>query len=138
MRIPVITALTAVSLVTVRDAAAQPAGGGGSGTELQPIASENLNRFGFCYPMGFNISASLRNLGGYGLPGQSANPGRTPNNDPYNYDNGYIYQDYQYGHGDSHPGYTYYYGYTAGTPQRPADAPTDFDLSRSTSAPRTS
>jgi hypothetical protein len=84
--------------------------------------------------MGFNITASFKNVGGYASLTSSANPGRTPNNDPFNYDNGYIYADSTTA---QHPGYTWYYGYTAGTPQRPADAPTDFDLYRSSSAATT-
>jgi hypothetical protein len=48
------------------------------------------------------------------------------------YDNGFIYPDSTTA--TAHPGYTWYYGYAANTPLRPADAPTDFDLYRS-SAP---
>jgi hypothetical protein len=79
--------------------------------------------------MGFNISASFKNVGGYAGLTSLTNPGRTPNNDPFNYDNGYIYPDST----GNPPGYTRYYGYVAGTPLRPADAPTDFDLYRSSS-----
>ena len=80
--------------------------------------------------MGFNISAKFKGLGGYTVVSPPGNPQRTPNGDPWNYDNGYVYSDTTQ---NAHPGYTWYYGYSAGTPQRPGGAPTDFDLYRSSS-----
>jgi hypothetical protein len=107
-----------------------------SSASAQPLGSSHLDRFGLSYRMGFNISAQFKNLGGFATLDPLTNPRnplRTPNNDPYNYDNGYIYPDATPG---AHPGFTWYYGYTAGTPQRPTDAPTDFDLFRSSSPAR--
>jgi hypothetical protein len=101
-----------------------------SRASAQPLGSADLNHFGFSYRMGFNISASFKNLGGFAALTSLTNPGRTPNNDPFNYDNGYIFQDST---AANHPGYTWYYGYLSGTPQRPTGAPTDFDLYRSSS-----
>jgi len=100
---------------------------------LEPATVTNLNRIGLSYRMGFNFSASFHGLGGFGGANAPASPHglRTPNGDPFNYDNGYVYPDQSTG--SAHPGYTWYYGYAAGTPQRPAGAPTDFDLYRSSS-----
>jgi hypothetical protein len=102
-------------------------------TQIQPMGSTNLNRFGLSYRMGFNISAEFKHLGGYApLSSSSApqNPNLTPNGQPYNYDNGYIYPD----NAGGHAGFTYYYGYLANTTMRPGGAPTQFDLYRSSSA----
>ena len=91
---------------------------------LETPPPRNLNRFSLSYLIGFNISASFKNLGGYFSLAPGANPQRTPNGDPYNYANGYIYPDATTS--SAHPGYTWYYGYSAGTPVRG----TDFDLSQ--------
>ena len=120
MRNPVISAVATLAAIL----AVSPA-------SAQPLGSEDPNHFGFSYRMGFNISASFKNLGGFAALTPQTNPGRTPNNDPFNYDNGYIFVDET---AASHPGYTWYYGYVAGTPQRPTGTPTDFDLYRSSSA----
>lgn len=99
---------------------------------LEPAGITNLNRIGLSYRMGFNYSASFHGLGGFS--GGNAGPHRlrTPSGDPFNYDNGYIYPDQTTG--SAHPGYTWYYGYVAGTPQRPVGAPTEFDLYRSSAS----
>ena len=92
-----------------------------------------LNRVGLSYRLGFNISADFKQLGGFAALNPATNPRhplRTPNGDLFNYDNGYIYSDTT---AAAHPGYTWYYGYVTGTAQRPAGAPTDFDLYRSSS-----
>jgi hypothetical protein len=124
MRNPVISAVgTLVAVLAISPASAQPLG------------SADPDHFGFSYRMGFNITASFKNLGGFASLTPLTNPGRTPNNDPFNYDNGYIFQDAT---SANHPGYTWYYGYLAGTPQRPAEAPTDFDLYRSSSTAQVS
>src|SRR6266850_1757895 len=94
------------------------------------LGSTNLDRFSLSYRMGFNISAKFKGLGGYAVVTPPGNPQRTPNGDPWNYDNGYVYPDTTQ---NAHPGNTWYYGYSAGTPQRPGGAPTDFDLYRSSS-----
>jgi len=99
---------------------------------LEPAGMTNLNRLGLSYRMGFNYSASFHGLGGFSAGNAGMHGLRTPNGDPFNYDNGYIYADQTTG--SAHPGYTWYYGYAAGTPQRPVEAPTEFDLYRS-SAP---
>ena len=123
MRNPVISAVgTLVAVLAVSRASAQPLG------------SADPDRFGFSYRMGFNISASFKNVGGFAGLTSLTNPGRTPNNDPFNYDNGYIFPDST----GIPPGYTRYYGYVAGTPLRPAGAPTDFDLYRSSSTAQVS
>jgi hypothetical protein len=54
--------------------------------------------------MGFNISASFKNLGGYPALGNS---GRTPNGALWNYDNGYNLDDSP----GTPPGQTWYWGY---------------------------
>lgn len=98
---------------------------------VQPLTETNKNRLGLSYRMGFNISAEFRTIGGYAalnpfnrnLP---KHPLRTPDGAPYNYDNGFIYPDTTTA--NAHPGYTWNYGYVAGTPMRPENAPTDFDL----------
>src|SRR5437016_555974 len=106
MRLP---SLRTFLLVLAASSASAQSGGG------------DQNAFGLSYRMGFNISARFKNLGGYAALTPTTNPNRTLDNDPFNYDNGYIYPDSS----GQPPGYTRYYGYLAGTPQRPADAPTD-------------
>jgi hypothetical protein len=98
---------------------------------VPPLGETNRNRIGLSYRLGFNISAEFRHLGGFTAlnplnPALPKHPLRTPNGDVFNYDNGYIYPDNTTA--NAHPGYTWYYGYAAGTPTRPGDAPTDFDL----------
>src|SRR5437016_4113912 len=85
MKTPVISAIgTLAAFLAASEAAAQTGGDG------------DANRFGVSYRMGFNISARFENLGGFAaltFDNNPTNPQRTPNNQPYNYDNGYIYQD---------------------------------------------
>lgn len=111
----------------------QPMDDNGPRIQLEPATLTNLNRIGLSYRMGFNISAAFHGLGGFGSAHSTSGSSglRTPSGDPYNYDNGYIYPDQTTA--SAHPGYTWYYGYAPGTPQRPAAAPTDFDLYRSSS-----
>jgi hypothetical protein len=118
---------TVVALLTASAAMAQTVPDVTARLPLEPPAPRKLNRFSLGYLMGFNISASFKNLGGYSSVAPGANPQRTPNGDPYNYANGYIYPDATTS--SAHPGYTWYYGYTAGTPIRG----TDFDLYRASS-----
>jgi len=98
---------------------------------LEPAGETNLNRIGLSYRMGFNMSAHFGNLGGFAAHNPVTHLLHTPSGDAFNYDNGYIYPDQTTSSG--HPGYTWYYGYQAGTAQRPAGAPTDFDLYTSSS-----
>jgi hypothetical protein len=100
--------------------------------QLEPAGMTNLNRLSLSYRMGFNYSASFHGLGGFTGGNLGAHGLRTPSGDPFNYDNGYIYADQTTA--SAHPGYTWYYGYTAGTAERPAGAPTEFDLYRSSAA----
>jgi hypothetical protein len=100
-----------------------------SSVEIESADSTNLNRIGLSYRMGFNMSATFKGLGGFGALNPASHPLRTPIGDPFNYDNGYVYPD-RFQHG----GDTYYYGYVAGTPLRPADLPNEFDLYRSGSS----
>ncbi len=96
--------------------------------KLEGDARPPLNRFGLSYRIGFNISARFRNLGGF--PALS-NPGTTPNGDPWNYDNGYVFEDIQ----GNNSALTWYWGYN-GQPSKAAQVPGDgfLHLSRSTSA----
>jgi hypothetical protein len=98
----------------------------------ESLGATNLNRVAISYRMGFNLSAKFKNIGGYNVLSPPNNPQRTPNGDPWNYDNGYVYSDTT---PNAHPGYTWYYGYSAGTPLQPGAAPTQFELYRSSSAP---
>jgi hypothetical protein len=100
--------------------------------QLEPAGMTNLNRFSLSYRMGFNYSASFHGLGGFSGAGASGHGQRTPSGDAFNYDNGYIYADQTTS--SAHPGYTWYYGYAAGTVQRPSGAPTEFDLYKSTAS----
>jgi hypothetical protein len=96
------------------------------------LGDNNKNRFGLSYRMGFNIKAEFRNLGGFAPLDPTTNPRNpliTPSGDLYNYDNGYVYPD-DFVHP---PGYTWYYGYTEGTPLTPSSLPRQFDLYRSSS-----
>ena len=105
-----------------------------SAQATEPVGTTNLNRFGLSYRLGFNISATFNNLGGFAVLDPLTNPRhslRTPNGDLYNYDNGYVYPDQTQ---NAHPGYTWYYGYVTGTSLSPANAPTDFDLYHSSAA----
>lgn len=97
---------------------------------LIPAGLTNLNRFSFSYRMGFNYSVSFRGLGGYSLGNSGPGGQRTPSGDPYNYDNGYIYPDQTTA--SAHPGYTWYYGYQAGTPMNSAG--TQFSLYKNTAS----
>ncbi len=115
---------TVIALVAASAVVAQTVPDVTTRLPLEKPPARNLNRFGLSYVMGFNMSASFKNLGGYSSLAPGANPQRTPNGDPYNYANGYIYPDATTS--SAHPGYTWYYGYTAGTPVRG----TDFDLYR--------
>src|SRR5262249_10595348 len=119
---------TAIALLAVSAAMAQTVPDVNARIPLETTAPRNLNRFNLSYLMGFNISASFKNLGGYSGQAPGGNPLRTPNGDPCNYANGYVYPDATTS--SAHPGYTWYYGYTAGTPVRG----TDFDLYRASSA----
>lgn len=93
---------------------------------LEPAVT-NLNRLGLSYRMGFNIWADVRGLGGYKPLQPLSNPLRTPNGDPYNFDNGYMYADATTA--NSHPGFTWYYGYVSGSRVGSGS----FDLVRSSS-----
>jgi hypothetical protein len=123
MKQPILALISslAASLALPLDYAAAADDSAPSG-DLVPMGSADQNRFGLSYRMGLNISAQFRNLGGYTAQGIGAGA----------YDNGFVYPDDTTA--TAHPGYTWNYGYAANTPQRPADAPTDFDLYRS-SAP---
>ena len=76
-----------------------------SGLQLEPTGPISPNRFGLAYRMGFNTHLSFRNLGGY-APVSSR---LTPSGDPYNYDDGYVYNDPNQGAF----GVTWYWGYDA-------------------------
>jgi hypothetical protein len=85
-----------------------------------------LNRIGLSYRMGFNVGVDFNHLGGY----SSTSSLRTPDGAVYNFDTGYIYPDATTA--NAHPGYTWNYGYVAGSPMSAGQ----FDLYRST-APNT-
>src|ERR1051326_7136661 len=86
---------------------------------LEAEPAPTPNRLSFAYRMGFNISAKFKNIGGFPA---LANPGLTPNGDPWNYDNGYNLDD----GAEPPPGLTWYWGYPghpspAGQAQVPGD-----------------
>src|SRR5690348_15347737 len=62
------------------------------------------NRLTFSGRVGFNISARFK---GISAPPPTASGRRTPNGDPYNYDDGYVLTDVSGNLGDQ----TYYWGY---------------------------
>jgi hypothetical protein len=88
---------------------AQGGPGSSSDFKLESADQPSSNRFGLAYRMGFNMPVSFKNLGGYAPLPNPANPRLTPDGDPYNYDDGYVYNDINNGAF----GYTWYWGYDA-------------------------
>jgi hypothetical protein len=71
---------------------------------LQTADAQSPNRFGLNYRLGLNLKVNFHGLGGFGQPLRL-----TPNGDPFNYSDGYVYQDINHGLG----GQTWYWGYAA-------------------------
>lgn len=74
---------------------------------LEAPKPESLNRFGLSFRMGFNVSTCFRNFGNFASALPQSPPLVTPDGDPYNYDNGYVYPDA----GTANSGLTHYWGY---------------------------
>lgn len=99
-------ALCPICFLAARSVRAQSgASGVGSGFNLDAAGQPSPNRFGLSYRMGFNAKLNFNNVGGY-APISSRT---TPSGDPYNYDNGYVYNDTR---GPAF-GQTWYWGYDA-------------------------
>jgi hypothetical protein len=100
--------LTPALLLAAQMAGAQT-GPDSSAIKLEPAEQPSPNRFGLAYRMGLNTPVSFKNLGGY-TPLPSRTTSRlTPDGDPYNYNDGYVYNDINNGAFDL----TWYWGYDA-------------------------
>lgn len=88
-------------------------------------SADDPNHLSFAARAGFGITARFKDLGTITLP---PNPRTTPNGDPYNYNNGYVYTDVSGNAG----GQTWYWGYDNSTTQRSGNT---ILLSRSTPDP---
>jgi hypothetical protein len=71
---------------------------------LDAPRSPSPHRFGLGYRVGLNVPLSFKGLGSF--PALSASSLSTPDGDPYNYDNGYVYPD-----SSQSTESTWYYGY---------------------------
>jgi hypothetical protein len=92
------TNLRILSSLVVLAAQATPA------QDSVPAGAESPNRFGLSYRMGFNLKATINNLGGFTMPTKL-----TPDGVPYNYSDGYVYEDINHGLADQ----TWNWGYDA-------------------------
>lgn len=113
-------------LLAASVAAAQTVPDASTRIPLTQPKERKRNRLSASYRMGFNMSASFKNIGGFTGASSLANGRKTPSGDAYNYDNGYVYPDATTA--SAHPGYTWYYGYIPGTPVNGSD----FQLYRAT------
>ena len=84
-------------------------GTGSSTLKLDPTNQPSPNRIGLSYRLGLNTPVSFKNLGGYTPLPTRLTSRLTPDGDPYNYDDGYVYNDVNNGAFGS----TWYWGYDA-------------------------
>src|ERR1017187_9721277 len=72
----------------------------------------STNRVTLSLRFGLNVSGRFKGRSTMHLPAGSLIAGgrRTPDGDPYNYDNGYVLPDYAHTHGNNDQ-YDYYWGY---------------------------
>lgn len=81
--------------------------------ELEQPAQAARNRVSLGFQIGFNMPVTFKNLGGYAA---LSTPKMTLDNDPYNYDNGYVLRDSSFTTTDPElAAYTSYWGYDPGT-----------------------
>jgi hypothetical protein len=84
-------------------------GADGAALNADPAEQRSPNRFGLSYRLGLNTPVSFKNLGGYAALPAGATSRLTPDGDPYNYNDGYVYNDVNNGAFGS----TWYWGYDA-------------------------
>jgi hypothetical protein len=95
---------------------------------LEKYQYDCTNRITASVRFGLNITAKYKNPGGSLNPnGLAANGQRTPHGDPYNYDDGYVYNDVR-GAGPR----TWYWGYTGNPNQLNYSQPNSIDFHRTT------
>ena len=75
--------------------------------KMEKAEPQSLNRITGSLRFGLNISGKFNNIGTGFNPLPGGGPTTTPNGDPYNYGDGYVYPD----SGNSPPGLTSYWGY---------------------------
>jgi len=96
---PEVTNVTIVPVLTTNVFETRP---------LEEVVQEHTNRLTLSLRYGLNISGKFRNVGSSFSSGTPLAAGRrTPNGDPYNYDNGYVLTDISGNFG----GQTWYWGY---------------------------
>jgi hypothetical protein len=84
----------------------------------------STNRVTLSLRFGLNIQGRFKGTGSGFLTGAPFSAGRrTPNGDPYNYDNGYVYPDIS----GSHDGLTYYWGYVDASQVNTANSTVSFN-----------